>query len=232
MSLIVQVAGGGGTAPPPGSKGGGGGGGGGGQQQGQGAPQPGSRPPPAHVTQLTSSPATPHSAHLVQHHPPPAPHSLPQAPYPRALPPSPHRPHHLSHPRSRAPHPSRMLLTSSLPHLATTPMPHLPNSPLPISMSPSPAHQLHLPTSINSPGHIPHGAPIPPAFLPRLPLQHLPPRPLPRGAPSLPTVPHPRETPTQTSLSSNSHHSFDSNILPPHAFRKLLRPSNSTPDDE
>ena len=40
-----------------------------------------------------------------------------------------------------------------------------------------------------------------------VPLQHLPPRPLPRGAPSLPTVPHPRESTTQTSMSSNNHHS-------------------------
>ena len=215
MSLIVQVPGGG-APPPPGSKGGG----------APHQPPAPSRPPPAHVTQLTSSPATPHSAHLVQHHPPPAPHALAPSSFQRALPISAHRPHHLTHPRTRVAHPaaSRMVISSSHPtaHLPNSPMPHLPNAPLPISMAPSPAHQL-LPTSINSPSHIPQGGAIPPAFLPRLPLQHLPPRPLPRGVP-LPTTPHPRELIPQAAL--------DTNILPPHAFRKLLRPASSHTDEE
>eukprot|EP00092_Neocalanus_flemingeri_P038323 GFUD01041722.1.p1 GENE.GFUD01041722.1~~GFUD01041722.1.p1 ORF type:complete len:2117 (-),score=667.90 GFUD01041722.1:649-6999(-) len=222
MSLIVQVAGGG--APPPSQ------------------PQKGgvmtasshipasSRPPPAHVTQLTSSPSLGQSPHVVQHHPQPAPHpaareahSLSPS-YPRPLPLSPHRPHHLAHPRSRAAHISsgRMMINTPMNHLPTPQMPHLPSSPLPL-LTPSPAHQL-LPTSVNSPSLIPQN--IPSGFMPRLPI-HVP-------APRHNPPPHPRHAPSPRSplLPLGPQTSSDSNILPPHAFRKLTRPSTSQPDDD
>ena len=224
MSLIVQVAGGGG--PPP-------------SQPPKGGVMTASthipamsaptRPPPAHVTQLTSSPQLGQSAHVVQHHPQPAPHPVtrdvrdvhPISPvYPRTLPLSPVRSHHLAHPRSRPSSAGRMVVNTPLNHLPTPPMPHLPSSPLPL-LTPSPAHQL-IPTSVNSPSLIPQN--IPSGFMPRLPIHVPSPR---------PTAPiHPRSAPSPRSPLLAQQSPADSNILPPHAFRKLTRPSNSQPDDE
>jgi len=112
------------------------------------------RPPPAHVTQLTSSP------HVVQHHPPPAPQGRPDHHLgysTRTLPLSPQR---SSQPPPTSRH--RGVLMGGGGRAA----PCLPQSPLPY-MIPSPAHQLMPATSVNSPSLIPHG--IPPSFLPHLP---------------------------------------------------------------
>ena len=119
------------------------------------APNP-TRPPPAHVTQLTSSPTLGQAPHVVQHHPPPAPQGRDQSYTTRPVPMSPQRPPSSSRVRSN----SRM----QLPHFSAT------NLPL---MTPSPAHQL-LPSSVNSPSLIPQN--IPQSFLPQLPL-HISPAP-------------------------------------------------------
>lgn len=99
--------------------------------------------------------------------------------------------------------------------LAHHPLPTqpLPSHHLPL-LSPSPAHTI-LATSVNSPSLIPQN--IPSSYMPRLPI-HL-----------TPSVRH--RSPLQV-----THHTQppDNNILPPHVFKKLTRPSpNIThPDDE
>ena len=158
-----------------------------------------SRPPPAHVTQLTSSP------HVVQHHPPPAPSGARTEHLgysSRPLPLSPQRgagqpPPHVRH---------RSGLAGGSRGSAPAAAPCLPQSPLPY-MIPSPAHQLMPTTSVNSPSLIPQN--IPPSFLPHF--NSL-------GA-MAPSGPHsPQLGPGFGPLTSS-----DNTILPPNAFKKLTR---------
>jgi len=162
------------------------------------------RPPPAHVTHLTSSP------HVVQHHPPPAPQVRPDhhLGYPtRPLPLSPQR---SSQPPQTGRH--RGAVTSGGGGRAA---PCLPQSPLPYMM-PSPAHQLMPATSVNSPSLIPQG--MPPSFLPHLS--------------SLTAVPGGQHSP-QMGPGFGLLPSTDSTILPPNAFKKLTRNmSTMNADDE
>ena len=209
MSLIVQVGGGGGGPPPP--------------QKGvvitatshvapAGASQRPPQPPPAHVTQPFSSPSYVEPVqHVVQHHPQPQPQAQVLSPglAQRPLSHSPSR--HHRHRHGEAISGSRIVVNHHGHHhgqhhqLPTQPLPHLPSSPLPL-MSPSPAgHLLH--TSVNSPSLIPQN--IPSGLMPRLPLQ-LPGR-------------------HQLTPRSAGH---DTNILPPHVFRKLNRQTPQQPDDE
>ncbi len=171
-----------------------------------------SRPPPAHVTQLTSSP------HVVQHHPLPTPSGgrLEHLGYPsRPLPLSPQRssqpPLSQSH---HARHRSGLAGSSRNTTAVAGPTPCLPQSPLPYVL-PSPAHQLMPATSVNSPSLIPQN--IPPSFLPHM-----------SSLGAMPGGPHsPQLGPGYGTLPS------DSTILPPNAFKKLTRNINSmNVDDE
>jgi hypothetical protein len=165
-------------------------------------------PPPAHVTQLTSSP------HVVQHHPPPTPTGgrLEHLGYPpRPLPLSPQR---LSQPPP-PPHGRHRsgLAGGGSSRSAAANAPCLPQSPLPY-MLPSPAHQLMPATSVNSPSLIPQN--IPPSFLPHLP-----------SLAAVSSGPHsPQLGPSFGPFPS------DSTILPPNAFKKLTRNINAVNVDD